>query len=362
MDKLIRSEIIEIQREYLQLLQNSMKHFNSSNSACAIDNLLIFWHSHRRVISLFLNSFDPSSRAYLFAGASYLNTKDNNHYPFVSLGDIHIVDDPLCKFARAFPGIMSMQKEGFYSDFIINAANDIIDIIKKYNDFILIIPVTFGFHEDDQKINEVSTKKFLHLFRKNFTSLKEYLSEIVTIEDVYSALKDECKNYLPMSDATPIEDGLITCFNEFKKTFPFCDQKNNSDSFLFYMHTHGMLAQSLDIILCCMKFNLVPYIRSQTCFYYTATAVSNILEISAIKDVYFRMTCAYMLYRYFPAEFDSIDFEKYCKTVMAYDIDLRLNPLLSRYLETSQLSLSEVQAELLTCFDQLAKSLNISSS
>lgn len=328
----------------------------------AIDSILVFWYSHRRAISLFLRSFDQSSPAYLLAGASYLNTKDNNHYPFVSLGGIHIVDDPLCKFARAFPSIMSMQKESFYSDHIVDAANDIIDIIDKYNDYILIIPVTFGLHEEDKKINEASTKNFLNLFKKKFSNLNEYLSEVVTIEDVYGALKDEWKNCLPISDSTSIEDGLIKGFNKFKRTFPFRDGKHGSDSFLFYMQTHGMLTQALDIILCCIKFNLIPFIRSKTCFYYTATVVNSFLENFAIKDTYFRMACAHILYESFPAEFEHIGFEKYCKSVMTLDIASQLNPLYSRYLETSQLSFSEVQAELHTCFDQLAKSLNISLS
>ncbi|WP_243359603.1 hypothetical protein [Fundidesulfovibrio terrae] len=359
MHKLINSEILKIQREYLQLLQGLIVNVHRSKIASAIDNVLVFWHSHRRVTSLFLNCLDQSSRAYLFTGASYLNTKDNNHYPFVLLGDIHIVDDPLCKFAKIFPRIVTKQQQNLHFDYIVNATNDIIDIIQRYNQYILVLPVTFGFHEENHEINEVSTKNFLYLFKEEFSSIKEYATKLVKIEDIFDALKDECKN-IPISDATSTGCGLIEEFNELKTNSLISGLASSSDSFLFYTYVHGMLTQSLDIILCCLRFGIVPYIRSRTCFYYAASAAGNFLKISEIRNMHFHMTCAYILYKTFPEGFERIGFEEYCKAARDFDIDSRFSALLLKHLETSQLSFREIKAELKVCFGQLAESLKVS--
>lgn len=363
MHNLIRTDIFEIQHEYLQLLQKSVHSLNNANANCIIDNVLVFWHSYRRTISLFLISLEQSDQAYLFTGASYLRVNENNHYPFTSLGRIRVIDDPLCKLAKAFPAVAMNQAQNFYFQHIIDTINDEIEILQKYNNYILILPVTFGFFDENIKIHKASINNFLYLFQEKFTSIEDYASKITTIEEIYHALKDEWKHNLPISDTSPLECGLINSFNEFKTTLPFQNIKNSSDSYLFFMHIHGMLMQSLDILLCCIKFNFVPYIRSRTCFYYTSTAASNFFEIPILKDINFCMTSAYILYDSFPEALTHIDFERYHEAINDLNVfEARLNPLLSKYLETSQLSFSEIQTELQASFEQIAEYFKVSLS
>ena len=126
----LHSEISKIQQEYLQLLQESVKNISEVNPIGIIDNILVFWHSHRRTILLFLNSLEQEDKTYLFTGASYLKVKDNNHYPLISLGKIHIIDDPLCKLAKAFPALAINKAHNFYFEHINHTISDTIEIIE----------------------------------------------------------------------------------------------------------------------------------------------------------------------------------------------------------------------------------------
>lgn len=356
----MRSEIFQIQREYLHLLQNSIKFFNEKSALHAIDNIAVFWYSHRRAIALFLNSLPQNFRTYLFTGASYLGTKRNNHYSFVSIGDAHIIDDPLCRLSAVPRKEDNQTVPKQLIDYMVDAAKDSIDIIQNYNSHILILPVTSGFHEEDEKIAEVSVKKFLHLFKEEFSSIEEYNSKLITIEDIHSALKDEWRDSLPMSDTSAIEDGLIKGFHDFKNAVPWLMGRNTSDSHLFFMHTNELLTQSIKILFSCAKFGIIPYIRSTTCFYYTFQIARSFLETPTIKNAVFRMTCAYILYKSLPEVFGSVEFDEYSNAAKNLDIvDSRLNILLSKYLETSELSFSEVQAELHTCFEHLAEKFKL---
>ena len=75
----------EVQLEYKELLQGLKRNY----------------------VKLFLQYIPTGSNAYFLAGGTYLDIDYNEHYPFSTLGSIHIVDDPLAKFSETIKDSIS---------------------------------------------------------------------------------------------------------------------------------------------------------------------------------------------------------------------------------------------------------------
>ena len=97
MDKnFLNKTIVNIQDEYLNLLIKIKDQINTENFMCIVDEINIFWTLYTKIINLYLSTISIQDNAYVFTGATYLDLDDFEHYPFVTMGNIHIIDDPLC--------------------------------------------------------------------------------------------------------------------------------------------------------------------------------------------------------------------------------------------------------------------------
>ena len=94
-------ELCKIQKEYRQLLEELYDEKDKDEFVYVIDEISLFWYSKRNVIELIMGNISDNFDTYLFTGATYLDIGEGEHYPFVSLGKVHIVDDPLAKYAEA---------------------------------------------------------------------------------------------------------------------------------------------------------------------------------------------------------------------------------------------------------------------
>lgn len=99
-ENFLNKTIINIQNEYLDLLIKIKDKLNTGDYLYIIDEINVFWNSYMQIINLYLKTISVNDNAYVFTGATYLDLNDFEHYPFVMMGDIHIIDDPLCKYAK----------------------------------------------------------------------------------------------------------------------------------------------------------------------------------------------------------------------------------------------------------------------
>ena len=101
------NKIKEIQNEYLNMLINIKDKIDTVVYMFIIDEINIFWYSKREIVKLYLSNITLKDNVYIFTGATYLDVDDFEHYPFIMMGNAHIVDDPLCKYSRVVPSCKS---------------------------------------------------------------------------------------------------------------------------------------------------------------------------------------------------------------------------------------------------------------
>ena len=108
------SMIAKAQQDYLDLLLRYESPIFSSDLtmrkfAAFLDEIEIFWLKRIDIISYELESLTNKAQCFLLSGAIYLDIEDNEHCYFKTLGDYHVLSDPLLKmevFARAYDDTM----------------------------------------------------------------------------------------------------------------------------------------------------------------------------------------------------------------------------------------------------------------
>lgn len=111
---LLLDKIHLIQTEYKELLATLLPKLKSSHSPEALDEINLFWLRHIEEIQLYLKAWFPGENSYVFTAATFMDFEDNEHLPFLLMGDKHILDDPLSKYSE----IRSKMPDGKDAEFL----------------------------------------------------------------------------------------------------------------------------------------------------------------------------------------------------------------------------------------------------
>lgn len=315
----LMNKIKEIQNEYLNMLINIKDKVDTVDYMFIIDEINIFWYSKREIIKLYLSNITLKDNVYIFTGATYLDVDDFEHYPFIMMGNAHIVDDPLCKYSRVVP---SCESEFFLETLrnqIVCSVEDNIKIISQYSSSILILPLHLLYDNDMEVINEGANNIFLSLFSIENINMNVYFKDFKSIQDVVTALKPGIEKCIVFDDGENLEKGIEERFRNYvtKMNIPISEEK--SDAFKFWFILYGFLVQALDIILCCTQFKLIPYLRYGVTFQYVTLLGKNFYNVSEVKEMLFRCKVAHIVYRIFNKEnFKEISFENFHNKLEEY--------------------------------------------
>lgn len=315
----LMNKIREIQNEYLNMLTNIKDKIDTVDYMFIIDEINIFWYSKREIVKLYLSNITLKDNVYIFTGATYLDVDDFEHYPFIMMGNAHIVDDPLCKYSRVVP---SCESEGFLETLrnqIICSVEDNIKIISKYSSSILILPLHLLYDNDMDIISKAANNIFLSLFTIKNINMNTYFKEFKSVQDVVTALKPGIERYIVFDEGENLEDEIEDRFRNYvtNMNIPIPEEKN--DAFKFWFTLYGFLVQALDIILCCTQFKLIPYLRYGVTFQYVTLLGENFYNASEEKEMLFRCKVAHIVYRIFNKEnFKEISFENFHSKLKEY--------------------------------------------
>lgn len=313
------NKVKDIQNEYLEMLIKIKDKIDTVDYMYIIDEINIFWYSKRDVVKFYLSNIAPQDNAYIFTGATYLDVDDFEHYPFVMMGNIHMVDDPLCKYSRVVPECKSHDFLETLRNQIICSVEDNIKILSQYSSVILILPLHLLYDNDMKLINKIADNMFLSLFSIENINMDIYFKKFSSIHDIVASLKPDIERYIVFDEGEDLEKSLIERFRDYiaKTNLPLPEGKN--DAFKFWILVYGFIAQALDIILCCTNFKLIPYLRYRVTFQYVALLGQNLSDVSQVKKMLFKCKIAHVVYMIFDKEkVRSTSFEKFYNRLNEY--------------------------------------------
>ena len=311
-------ELCKIQKEYRQLLEELYDEKDKDEFVYVIDEISLFWYSKRNVIELIMGNISDNFDTYLFTGATYLDIGEGEHYPFVSLGKVHIVDDPLATYAEA---IKMNLNDSFYKMMkkqIILAFDDDLRILEKCFGKVILLPVTLINRMEDDLIKEGSEKVLMSMFKEELT-VKE-LFAVKSLSKLTSMLKEGIHKQVAFLEGEDREENIMIRFENYlnETNNPFGDMPK-SHKFLYSIL--GFITQSLQILLCATQYKMVPYIRYGVTFNYLTIIGANFLDIPFMKEVIFKMAFTHLFYKKFDWELIKlIDFKGYCDVVGQIDV------------------------------------------
>ena len=269
-------KIYEIENEYLQLLQNIKKNITENNIKPSLDTIRLFWYKNRKVVSMFLQTLNDK-QAFSYSGATHLVVNDKEYYGFLAVGEIHIMDDQLYKYADCLlqgnevPGNEIIKKQ------IFRTLDDNICLLNDLKEIILLLPVRLFFTNNLEIIHKAAEKCFLSFFNNKFNSLNDYFEICKTAEDIDKYLSDDIKKSIFICD----NDRFDLAFTERIKLLPNVFF-SSSDVDNFFHSLIGFIISGLEILESMHDYGIIPIIRNPATLSYLY-----LLEPNLSKDITF---------------------------------------------------------------------------
>jgi hypothetical protein len=316
-NNLLFEKICLIQTEYRLILEKIVDNVSPDDISDAIlDEINLFWATRLDIVDLFLRNLSPSQDAYAFTGATFLDLKELEHYSFMLLGDIHILDDQAYFYANLIGYTKKSELSNRFREQIVNSIRSNIEILSKYNDYILILPLRSSKPEYRDLVAKNMNSVFLDLFKDPPASMEDYFENYKTIDDVCEGLRDDIPNALVLSDTDDISKPFRERLEIAQKDKSHSLRTDESAGFQFFRIVGGHLGQALDIIYTCSIYKISPYLRYSIAFYYVLLLSHNFSEQKEIQQMFFKCRLARAIYVNFDIDrFKEVDFNDYCAIV-----------------------------------------------
>ena len=294
---LLLNKIHLIQTEYKELLAALLPKLKTFHSPEALDEINLFWLRHIEEIQLYLKAWFPGENSYVFTAATFMDFEDNEHLPFLLMGDKHILDDPLSKYSE----IRSKMPDGKDAEFLYEqigvTAEDNLKLLENVHEEILILPLRLlNQSNDHNSLYKVGEQAFVSLFN-GINSLSDYFTKCESIDDIMRFARDDIGKLVMFSeddDATlPFEERFSVALTETQ----YMVDPARSDSYNFFMLVFGCIQQAIDVIVSCVEYGCIPYIRYPVSLHYISLLSESMLDIEHIRTLRFRMSVAFIVYQ-----------------------------------------------------------------
>ncbi|WP_314164058.1 hypothetical protein [Lachnoanaerobaculum gingivalis] len=294
---LLLNKIYLIQIEYKKLLVSLLPKFKNGYAPEALDEINLFWVRCIEEVKLYLKNWFSGKNSYVFTAATFMDFDDNEHLPFLLMGNKHILDDPLSKYSL----IRSKMSEGKYADFLYEqisvTAEDNLKVLENIHNEILILPLRLLNQPNNQKdFEKVGEQVFVSLFNSIY-SLNEYFEKCNSIDDIIHFAREDIGRLVMFSE----DDDVMLDFKE-RFRIALIDTKymvdpNRSDSYNFFILVFGFIQQALDIIVSCIEYECIPYIRYPVSLHYISILSQSMLDIEHVIMLRFKMSVGFFVYK-----------------------------------------------------------------
>lgn len=314
---LLFEKICLIQTEYRYILEKIVDNVSPDDISDAIlDEINLFWATRLEIVDLYLRNLSPTQDIYAFTGATFLDLDELEHYSLMLLGDIQILDDQAYIYANVVAKVKNPEFTQRMRKQIVNSIRSNLEILSKFNNNILVLPVRSSDFEHQQLIQKNLIHAFLELFKNPPNSMEEYFETYTTIDDLCNGLRDYVPNVLILSDTDDISKPFKERLNIALKDKCLSLGIDESIAFKFSTIVTGYLGQALDIIISCGTYKIIPYIRYSVAFHYVLLLSQNFAEQKEIQLMFFKCCLARVIYQDFDIErFKEVDFNVYYTVV-----------------------------------------------
>lgn len=295
---LLLNKIYAIQTEYRELLAALLPKVQSSHAPEALDELNLFWLRYIEEVQLYLRYWFPGENSYVFTAVPFMDFKDKAHLPFLLMGDKHILDDPLGRYSE----IQSKMVEGKDAEFLYKqigkTAEDNLKLLENIHEKILIVPLRFFNQSNDNKLfYKVGEQAFLSLFN-GINSMEDYFSKCNSINAILNFAREDIGRLVIFSEDDDITLPFEERFRNALNSTQYMVDTNKTISYNFFILVYGCIHQAVDILVSCVEYGCIPYIRSPVTLNYIWLLSQGMLDIEHVIKLRFKMSVAFVVAKY----------------------------------------------------------------
>lgn len=294
---LLLNKIHLIQTEYKELLSALLPKLKTNHAPEALDEINLFWIRHIEEVQLYLKSWFPGKDSYVFTAATFMDFEDNEHLPFLLIGNKHILDDPLSKYSE----IQSKMPAGKDAEFLYKqisvTAEDNLKLLDNLHDEILILPMRFlNQSNNHNSLYEIGEQVFISLFN-GINSLSDYFFKCDSIDDIMHFAREDIGRLVMFSED---DDATLPFEERFKNALSgtqYMVYTNKPDAYNFFMFVFGCIQEAIDVIVSCVEYGCIPYIRYPVALHYISLLSESMSKIEHIATLRFKMNIAFVVYQ-----------------------------------------------------------------
>lgn len=295
---LLISKIHLIQREYKELLKRLLPKLKNSLAPAALDEISLFWWRHSEEIQLYLRYWFPGENSYVFTAAAYMSFENKDHLPFLLLGDKHVVDDPLGKYAEIQLDIANDKfAETLYNQIGETAENNLL-LLENINEDILVLPLRIlNQTTDNGDLITTGGAAFVSLF-DGIDNVEEYFLKCSTIDDIIHFARNDIDSLILFSEEDDVSLTFEERFREAKAKLRHMLDDTKTDSEIFFRIVYGYIQQAIDVVSSCVLYRCIPSISNRVSLHYILLLTEGLKDIEHINTLRFRMGVAFAVYRF----------------------------------------------------------------
>ncbi len=284
-----------------------------------LDDIKFFWLERLEIVEFELEELATNYRCFLLSGAIYLNISSKEHYYFKSLGDFHLLSDPLLKMEAYFRLLEGDTDNECQIEYFKDIFNDMVEILKNYRYCFFVLPIneiTNRGIEDRLEVLQTFYVRFIsNLFQKDFDNEEMFCKAYSTYEEIENDLDDQELRYLIINDYNDSKLSLrkrIERYSEIQMgASDIMDNKSEAQS--FWIIFYSQISQIADTFLTCTYLGLTPYIRNEVTFNYLMLSMNAFLEDKNFRSLIEKTIVFYIFYRTTDKErIENVDFAEYC--------------------------------------------------
>jgi hypothetical protein len=354
-------DLNEIQQQYFELL-NSFNVLSCQNdfyisAVSLIEMCVSFWQSKKLQMSLILDDLTKENRCFILSGAIYLNTADDEHYIFGTLGDIHILNDPFVRMRGFFVNGADSINEHTISYFY-DVYSDTLNILNKFSNQFKFLPIDLMFDSIEKDKLKVIDKGYWNvissLLKTDINSIEEMKRLFSNIDEIEKQISKEALNSLIFYDIQDVDLSLVERLNKYFNDSQMPINIDIDDTIeRFHFATFAQISQVLEIILKCLQFNIIPFVRFEVTFRYLMLIGVAFSNDSVLKQMLSYSIIAYLFSKNIDRdEIIKMDFNMLSDKCKSHHfIDTVYNKLNQNGKDIFSFHIEEVVNELIKTFD-----------
>lgn len=316
----LENYIFDLQKQYKELLIKLLPNLRLQNAYSSLDEINIFWYSNMDAVKMYLYYIVSNNDSYVFTASTFMDIGDKEHYPFLLLGKMHIMDDPLSKYSlvasHEVPGNFNKRLK----EQIVLTATDNIRILEECDNKILVLPLRLlGQSDEHMLLYSAGEKAFISLF-KGIKDIKDYFLKCNTWNDILKYVRKDIGDIIIFTEDDDKTKSFSERFKDAVHELEYMFEENSTDTHKFFILVYGYIQQSVDVLMSCVEYNCTPYLRNMVSFSYFMLLSENFGDISIIPAIRYRCCVAHLIYRLYDKEkFESLSVSAF------YQAALKLN-------------------------------------